>query len=214
MKKLYIVSVLGILLFSCSQSELEFSCDPVINSYILENQEELSQITIEELASYEPELQRAVFSSWNYRKKREVWIDKLYYALANETFNEAETNHLQKLIDHIRLDYFQEEVIRKDLYNCSNFADDWIAYAYNKLGWTEQFVGFMVFRLYTNQAQLEAEFSTLRSLNYSATVDSEGDCDCNVSADFCGGAICGSSGCSTGSGCGWLWSMPCNGNCY
>ena len=62
MKRFYILLLLGILLFSCGQSELEFSCDPVINAFVSENREELSRITVNELTSYETELQRAVFT--------------------------------------------------------------------------------------------------------------------------------------------------------
>ncbi|NLO69537.1 MAG: bacteriocin fulvocin C-related protein [Porphyromonadaceae bacterium] len=215
MGKFYFIFLLFIVLFSCQKSEFEFSCDPVINAFISENREELSQITVKELVSYEPELQRAVFNSWDYRKKRNAWIDKLYYVLANETFTEAETSHVQKLIDHIGHDYFLGKVIHQDLHNRSGFAADWIAYAFNELEWAEQFVAFMVFRLYTNQSQLEAELSALKLLSASVTTNSEGSCDCNLSADFCGTSYCRSSGCSTGSSsCGWLWSMPCDGVCY
>ena len=63
MKKFCFIFLLATLLFSCQKSELEFSCDPVINAFVSENLEELSQITVNELTSYEPELQRAVFNS-------------------------------------------------------------------------------------------------------------------------------------------------------
>jgi len=44
---LILLSLFG-LFHSCQETELEFSCDPVIDSFVLENQEELSQITVVE----------------------------------------------------------------------------------------------------------------------------------------------------------------------
>ena len=93
MKRWCFVFLFSIVFFSCQKSEPEFSCDPVINTFVSENREELSRIDIYELTSFEPELQKAVFNSWDYRKKRDAWIDKLCYLLANEEFSETETEH-------------------------------------------------------------------------------------------------------------------------
>lgn len=215
MKKFCFIFLLAALLFSCQKSELEFSCDPVINAFVSENREELSQITVNELTSYEPELQRAVFNSWDYRKKRSAWIDKLRLILTNENLTKAETGHIQTLINHIEEDYFLDENIQHNIVARSQFAARWISYAAKNLGWSRQYIAFMVYRLYTNQSQFEAEFSELKSLNTAVVTNSEGSCDCNVSADFCGTADCRSLGCSANSSnCGWIWSMPCDGVCY
>jgi hypothetical protein len=205
----------SIVFFSCQKSEPEFSCDPAINTFVSENREELSRIDIYELTSFEPELQRAVFNSWDYRKKRDAWIDKLCYLLENEEFSETETEHIHKLIDHIGPDYFLKENFQHEADVRSLFAAYWTEYAHNTLGWSRQFIAFVVYRLYTNQPQLEDELSALRMLNASVMVNSEYGCDCNMSSDFCSISNCLSTACTTSSlGCGWLWSMPCNGNCY
>lgn len=106
MKKLCLIFLLAALLFSCQKFELEFSCDPIINAFVSENREMLSRITINELTSYEIKLQKAVFNSWDYRKKRSTWIDKLRFILSNENLTKAETNHIQNLINHIEDEYF------------------------------------------------------------------------------------------------------------
>ena len=215
MKKFCFIFLFAVLLFSCQKSEFEFSCDPVIDAFVSENREELSQITVEELVSYEPELQKAVFNSWDYRKKRNAWIDKFSTVLANEEFSGIEATHIRKLIDHIGTDYFLDGNIHQKTESRSQFAADWIEYASGELGWPERFIAFLVYRLYTNQSQFEAELSALKSLNTAVATNSEGSCDCNVSADFCGHIRCTSGACSTNSSnCGWLWSMPCDGNCY
>lgn len=172
-------------------------------------------MTTKELTSHRIELQRAIFNSWDYQKKKNVWIDKLSFVLANESFVQAERDHIQLLINHIDENYFQDKNIRENLNSRSRFAREWINYALYQLDWTKEYVAFIVYRLYTSQDQFEAELSKLSSINADATTDSEGDCDCNVSADFCGTVDCRSQGCTTvPSGCGWLWSMPCDGSCY
>ena len=215
MKKELIIVFIIVFLLSCKKSEFEYSCSPVINEFVIEHLEELSEITIYELASYDPQLQKAIFNSWDYQKKRNAWIDKFNYVLIHIPFTESENAHIQKLIVHINDDYFLKANIEKNLEIRSRFAAEWINYSINELGWSNQFIAFMVYRLYTDQAQLNSELSMLRSIGTKIKTDSEpGPCDCNVSVDFCGLSMCGCSECTISTGCGWLWSMPCDGNCY
>lgn len=213
-KSILILFVFSSLLYSCQVTELEFSCDPVINNYVLNNKVALSQITVVEFSTYDISLQRAIFNSWSAEKKRDAWINKLQYILKNEKLNTLETIHLQKLITHVEPGYFSNENGLDD--QKSKFASDWINYANDELKWTEEFIAFVVYRLYMEQAQLEAELSMLDDLNSIASHNSEGgSCDCNTSIDFCSIYTCQSSGCSSvSSGCGWLWMESCNGSCY
>ena len=215
MKKKLVIVLTTISFLSCQKSELEFSCDPVINEFIIEHRAELSGITIHELTSYDFQLQRAIFNSWDYQKKRSAWIDKLQQVQVHMAFTESENDHIQSLIAHITEDYFLKENIDNNPKIRSQFAAQWISYSINELGWSKQFVAFMVYRLYTDQSQFDSELSILKLLGKIVKTDSEtGDCDCNVSVDFCGNSICSSSGCKISTGCGWLWSMSCDGNCF
>lgn len=215
MKKSLVIVFIAVSIFSCQQSELEFSCDPVINKFVVENREELSKIAIRELATYDPHLQKAIYNSWDYQKKRNAWIDKLRYVLAHMPFTELEKAHIQTLIAHIHSDYFVKENMEKNLEIRSRFAAEWISYSIDKLGWSNQFIAFMVYRLYTDQSRFDSELSSLKTISVTASTNSEsGNCDCNVSSDFCGSIDCRSGGCILTSGCGWLWSMPCDGSCY
>jgi hypothetical protein len=216
MKKKLIIVFIVFSLLSCKKSEFEFSCDPVINELVIEHQEELSGLTVNELATYDLQLQRAIFNSWNYQKKRCAWVDKFQYVMIQIPLTESEKVHIQTLIEHICEDYFLSENIEINREIRSRFAAEWVNYSINKLGWSDQFIAFMVYRLYTDQSQLNSELSMLKSIRTTIRTDSEtGDCDCNVSVDFCGASNCGSGACSTiSTGCGWLWSMSCDGNCY
>jgi len=76
MKQLFGVVLFSIVLFSCQQTDLEYSCDPVINKFVIENKAEFSQISVAQLTTIEPALQKAVFRSWTPEKKRNAWIEK------------------------------------------------------------------------------------------------------------------------------------------
>jgi len=213
MKQIFCIVLFSVVLFSCQQTELEYSCDPVINKYVIENKAAFSQISVTELTSYEVALQKAVFRSWDPEKKRNAWLDKLHQVLRSNSLSKSESDHIQRLIDHLEIGYFLDENIQKNNISRTKFANEWLNYASKDLGWSEQFIAFVVYRLYTNQSQFDAELSVLKSINVGASVNSEtGSCNCNTSSDFCLGSTC-TSGCSTSSGCGWLWSSPCNGSC-
>lgn len=214
MKKILFIALFAILTFSCHQSELEYSCDPAINKFVIENLQELSTVSVQKLGSYDFQLQKAIFTSWDYQKKRNAWIEKLQYILIHIPFTELEKFHIQSLIDHITDEYFLKENLDNSSEIRSQFAYQWISYSKSKLGWSNQFIAFVVYRLYTEQSQFDSELSFLKSISKVSSADSEGDCNCNVSSDFCGNVDCKSGGCAITSGCGWLWSMSCNGECY
>jgi hypothetical protein len=215
MNKNLIFVLLMVFTFSCRKANLEYSCNPVINEFVVKNRSVLSEVSINELAAYDIQFQRAVFNSWNYQKKRDAWIEKLNYVLIHIPFKEPEIAHIHKLITHISENYFLKENIEKNLEIRARFAAEWIDYSVNELGWPDHFIAFLVYRLYTGQAQFTAELSMLRLISRTPVADSEpGECDCNVSVDFCHESICTSTGCTITTGCGWLWTMPCNGQCY
>ncbi len=213
---LLLVLFSSLILISCEKDQIsEFSCDPCVDEFVKENRLKLSGKGIFELALYDIEVQRAIFRSWDYGKKREAWIEKLLFVMENEGFTTPEASHVQDLIDHITDDYFLADTPPDSLWARSKFAGDWIDYASKELLWPGDYIAFIVFRLYTDISQLHEELSSLKSLQLKAMINSEaGDCNCNTSADFCNG-ICYTRDCTIlPSGCGWLWSMDCDGNCY
>ncbi|MGV8139600.1 MAG: bacteriocin fulvocin C-related protein [Mangrovibacterium sp.] len=202
------------ILFSCRQAEFEFSCDPVINAYVLENREKLLKMPVTEFADFDLPLQKAVYNSWDPQKKRDVWIGKIKHVLSSGFFSDEERSHLQKLIDHIGTDYFVEVKIEENQADRYLFENEWVSYATGKLGWSDYYVAFLVYRLYTDPYQFNDELSMLEGLARNISVNPEsGSCACNTSSDYCGAYNCTFNGCSTTSGCGWLWTAQCNGVC-
>ena len=107
-KTLCIFLTLAVTFISCEKTELEFSCDPEINEYVIKNKKSLADISLDQLNTYDISLQRAIFNSWDPLKKRSVWLEKLNTVLNKEELNLYEREHLIKLRDHIAPDYFSE----------------------------------------------------------------------------------------------------------
>ena len=202
-------------LWSCEKVENEFSCDPDIDQYVKNNRKSLAIMGLDELNSLDPLLQRAVFNSWDHTKKRDIWIEKLNRFQEEQPLDPAGWLHVRMLIGHITEEYFNNLKCEDEKYIKSEFALQWIQFAREVLEWDDWYIAFIVYRLYTSPEQLDDELSDLSRLNARAHINSEvGDCSCNTSADFCGLAICYGGDCNEVSGCGWLWSMICNGNCF
>lgn len=215
MKRVLFAVFASAFLFSCQVDELDFSCDPFINSFVVENMTELSKISTQELLSYEVPLQKAVFRSWSPERKRQAWLGKFQYVLDNQSFSEDERKHIFELVNHIVEGYFEDQLKPEVELMRNNFSKDWLDVAANDLRWDDQFIAFCVYRLYVDRSQFEIEFSSLKPTSLSMSANSEsGTCNCNTSNDFCLRGDCTSNGCAaSSSGCGWLWSEKCNGLC-
>lgn len=214
-KIIFIGFALAITFYSCEKTELEFSCDPEINEYVSKNKKSLADISLDQLSAYDISLQRAIFNSWEPSKKRDVWLEKLNNVLNKEELNLHERKHLTKLMDHIAPDYFSEAGSNHESTTSTYFAGEWISFAIKELNWNEEYIAFIVYRLYTKPEQFYQEKSAIASFTSSITTNTEAyDCNCNTSSDFCSTGACTSGDCNTVGGCGWLWSMECNGNCY
>lgn len=214
MKRFTFLFTLVVLLYSCQQTELQFSCDPLINAYVTENSDELAELTIYEITVYELPLQRAIFASWSAEKKRSAWLEKFRYVQENESLTEAESSHIQAIIEHLVPGYFEETIIRQEWEARHTFAEEWIKYASTELGWANNYIGFMIYRLYTSHSQLEAETFGLTELESYTATNTEYPCECNTSDDYCQHATCKSSECkSSATGCGFLGMDSCDGSC-
>lgn len=210
-----LLTILCFAFYSCDKDELEFSCDPEINEYVDKNKKKLRIISLDELNNYDISLQRAVFNSWDPSRKRDAWLTKLNSLLVTQDLSIYERVHIEKLIDHISIDYFFDYDLthRPDEYY--KFAKEWISFAKDDLQWRNEFIAFVVYRLYTDPNQFYLETSGIIDISKTITTHSETyNCNCSTSSDFCFTGVCNSGNCNSVGGCGWLWSMDCNGNCY
>ncbi|EOR94347.1 hypothetical protein ADIARSV_2481 [Arcticibacter svalbardensis MN12-7] len=132
-----------------------------------ENHEKFAKIGVRELVSYDTKVQRAIFNSWDYQKKRAAWVDKLQYVLNQNSLNDLEKDHIKELISDIHEDYFKKESIEVNALGNADFSTKWISYSSIKLKWSHQFIAFLVYRMYTDQSQLEEELSELKTIKSS-----------------------------------------------
>jgi len=214
MKTIFTTFLFILILASCLQNEVEFSCDPVLNEYVSTHQEAIARLSINDLATSDLQFQQAAFRSFDPIKKREIWLQKIQFLLENEQYSEVEFSHVKNLLNHISENYFNKDSIDLEADERAHFASDWISFAKNNFGWTDRYIAFVVYSLYTSQVQFDRELIALTSIQQQTSADSETEyCTCNTIHDFCA-ISCNSGNCRILTGCGWLLSEPCNGLCY
>jgi len=213
MKLLYATLLILFVISSCHEDVLQYSCDPVLNEIITIHREDYAKYTVKEIIVSNIQIQRAIFRSFEPAKKREVWIEKIKFLLENENYTTDEYAHVKKLLDQLTENYFDQESIKIEAGKRAQFFLDWKSYAKKNLGWSDKYITFVIYRLYTVPGQLDAELSAIKTIRQQPIADSEVSCDCSSSYDDCSESACGSGDCSQTSGCGGLWGSTCDGNC-
>lgn len=214
MKTLFKVLVFSIIFSSCKRDEVVFSCDPILNQYVSTHQAVLKSLSLTDLTNSDLVFQQAAFRSYDATRKREVWIQKIQSLLVTQIYSPDEFAHVNSLLNHLHENYFIKENIESERNERKQFATDWINKAKNSLGWTDQQVAFVVYRLYTTTSQFDTELRFIQSIQQQNSIQPTGNCGCSTSTDFCSGsALCNSGSCSTSTGCGWMWSQACDGTC-
>lgn len=195
---------------------LEYSCDPVLNQIIVSHKVEYAQYTVDQLTILDVNTQRAIFRSYETAKKREIWTAKIKFLLENENYSLDEFLHVNKLLDNLNENYFNNDSIVKEKTTRTQFFMDWQKYALDSLGWTDKYILFVIYRLYTIPQQLDDEISAIKTLSQQTTQDSEtiSNCGCSISNDLCIEGSCVSTNCQQTSGCGPFWQFTCDGGCF
>lgn len=213
MKFFLIVFSLALCVTSCKQNGAEFSCDPTLNEYVSTHQKKLKSISLPNLTSSDLFFQQAVFRNFDAVKKRDVWLQKIQTLLETQNYSTAEYAHVASLLNHLQENYFVKENLVAEANERKQFASDWINKAKSSLGWSDKQVAFVVYRLYTDPAQLDAESIALQTRRQATSDESTESCNCHTSTDYCAILGCVGGNCILTSGCGWLWSESCDGIC-
>lgn len=213
MKLILILFFFAFFFTSCKQNKAEFSCDPALNEYVSTHQNRLKSISISSLISSDLFFQQAVFRSFDAVKKRDVWLQKIQLLLETQNYSQDEYEHVKSLLDHLHENYFVKENIDSEANERKQFASDWINKAKSNLGWSDKQVAFVIYRLYNDPAQFDAEAIVAQSKKQATSEESSENCFCNTSSDYCANSLCNSGNCVIATGCGWLWSGSCDGMC-
>lgn len=209
-----ISSIVLFLLFtvSCKQNETTFSCDPVINVYVSTHKAQLKSLSFNDLTKSDLVFQQAVFRSYDAAKKREVWQQKIQLLLDTQNYTDSEYALVASIKNHLHDNYFEPGNLESEALERRQFAADWIRKAKTELNWTDKDIAFVVYRLYTNPIQFDAEIRASQT-DQIEVGDPNGNCTCNSNSDFCLNSHCNSGSCNITTGCGWLWSETCDGKC-
>lgn len=76
--KINILLLMLVVLFSACKNDdnKNYSEDPVINSWVKENKSKFKGISLDEIASYKGEEQRAIFRSLTPENQKQLWLEK------------------------------------------------------------------------------------------------------------------------------------------
>jgi len=215
MKTLFKVLVFLIIFSSCKRDEVVFSCDPILNQYVSTHQAVLKSLSLTDLTNSDLVFQQAAFRSYDATRKREVWMQKIQSLLVTQIYSPDEFAHVYSLLNHLHENYYVKENIESERNERKQFATDWINKAKYSLGWSDQKVAFVVYRLYSTTSQFDTELKFIQSIQQQDDIQPVGNCSCSTFTDYCTGiSLCNSGSCLlTSSGCGWLWSEDCDGTC-
>ena len=209
-----------LVLNACKKDDkLQYSCNSEINTWAVKNQKSFANINHDEILQYELEYQKAIFRSITPFKRYQLWYDK-FDKLSKLSWTEKEVQHIIDFRDNIQYYWFDnpQNRTKSTVNEMINYYSFWIEYAKNELFWSRNTIATMV-------SCLEIPIKNNKLLpftnnnNYSKS-DTDGNCQCATSSDWCDGfsgsdlGDCKSGGCRASSlGCGTGWGSSCNGLC-
>lgn len=214
MKKIFFFSMFALLLYSCGNEELSYSCDPEIDVIVKSAVIEFSTISLTEFLEYDIQLQKAIYRSFLPEKKRSFWLEKLEYLIATSEFSDAELVHIEELESQILLISFELEQLDSDGFKEQKiFENNWREHAKEILSWDDTKISFIVNSLCITNSQYEQLVVEQKEITINSL---GGSCSCSTESDYCSDylLVCGGSGeCTISSGCGWFWKYDCDGYC-
>jgi len=207
MTRTLLIALVCMLAVSCNKSADCYSCDADMGAFVKQNEIELRDMAVTELAAYSPEVQRAAFRMYDARKRQKVWEEKYGYILENNPngYSEEELVAVRELADY---------VAEKGIDKTENaFINQWIVRTREDFLWSEDRHRFLVMSLDVDEEHYRK--------NYGIVAPTLVKCQCNSNTDGILIGDCPSSGeCSTrlsceerSWGCGPVWKSSCDGDC-
>ena len=208
---LFLMSLLFVAAISCNKSRQCYSCDTDVDDFVIKNEKELSTISINKLAEYKPEIQRATFRIYDEQQKQNIWEEKFKYILKNNPNNY--TNEELNAVKEV-LNYAVEHGVEGDH---SNFLNNWVLEVREKFLWGDDRIRFLIMSLEVNEnhyfknynvinASVKSDFCHCSRLNNGIIMKDcsslEGDCKTQ-------GVQCQAKP----QGCGYLFAERCDGKC-
>jgi hypothetical protein len=222
MKKLIVlISATIFLTAACNKNEPHlYSCDDDVNSYVVDNLDNVNNLKRKDLLRHDLETQRALFRAMSPQNRYICWKEKIEKTLSLE-WTDNELNHINLLNDAMNVEWFRDKNLNNPdfKYNLNDFLLDWIVTGINDYRWSKGLVFSIV-------ATLDIKSDANKLIGYELIENSmnrsDGSCNCSASSDWCDISgqgthqYCkrGHDGCIPRSaGCGTLWTSSCDGKC-
>lgn len=222
-KLILLAGIILVILTSCSNDDLIYSCDKNINSHVKKNLLEYSSISRDEWLELPDTLKVPVYRTFSPEKKYVFWEQKRDELLELE-WSDEERQFIVELYDYIlsnpqvfEPDYFENE---EYLSAFQDFVSEWYSSVKEVLYWNDLVVYYVAFT--------GNKYGSPVPDNHYHDGDGGGggplspDCSCNTIQDFCDPNSYGTGlSCKTkypcelkAGGCGWFFTQKCNGMCY
>lgn len=225
MKKIiYLLGLsMALLMSSCSQDEVFYSCNEEDDAFIKENLNDVQKMTRGEWLESSQNLKIPMYRAFTAEQKQQFWKAKIEKVMNCYSWTEKELSHLVKLYNAIKEHkcWFMDEkqMSENELEEFELHGYRWTEYAKNELLWSDRLVGSIV---YTGEdieiVDKEPVIKSVTTISKSRlrSAGEKPDCNCTYRSDmFCpGGCKEGNNICNeTKTGCGYLLYSHCTGYC-
>ena len=233
MNKLFKVAMLlcFLMLFSCQQDEMLYSCEPEVDEYIKSNLSDIQTMSRDEFLKIERDLQPSIFYAFTPEQKQLIWLEKFQNVLSLK-LTDKERDHIELLVQYINKNklYFEEPKLYED--DIAIFAYKWTQYAENVLMWDKETIYNIVYdpstviqdprnRLIIPEENLHVMKVGISSGRLKTRTEQDPPpsvkCSCNTVVNDCGTTglmTCKKWNCIAVFGCGFIFQEVCNGGCY
>lgn len=221
---IFFVLILSTTLYSCSKVETpNYSCDPIVNNWIIENKTDLNNISREQLISLPINYQIPIYRSLSKDKKQELWKTKIDLIITeSDVYNEETLNLIETFARSLSSEMFSPE---QNEY-AKSLADKFIANIFELNPFVDSLSIVIDFASLYTYSELENYLHTNIVPDYSwlpGSIDVRGpigpspDCLCRWSLT-CSTLNMGhcdeNKPClPTDGGCGFMFLYPCTGRC-
>lgn len=215
MKQISLLAFLSLyFLVSCTQdADTVYSCDHSVNTWVKENLIEIQSMKREDWNSLEEPYKVAVYRAFSLKQRLDFWHQKLE-EVKQLDWSIDEMNHIQHVENFIdsHIEMLMGHLSDEQADELELFFYQWQCFAIEQLGWDKKVcvaIAGVGNKMLDKKGNIQVKKRQSGQKSYG--------CHCNTGtlSDFCGSAgTCIEVQCDkTIDGCGWLFTMQCNGRC-
>jgi len=204
-------------LTSCQQDELLYSCDPEINSWVIEHKIEYANLSRDQLVKFDYLKQRGLFASFSPEQKVNIYQSKYQYLMDLNTLTKEEKEWLTILYQRVTPNIYSSQSDKNEFID---FSLIWAYKAMEKFSW-ERIDLYRYTHTWMTNDEFDLWIETVKNQKTSSPDSTRGDvepelpCVCywDISCLWAW-QDCKKGKCvETEDGCGILGTNKCTGDC-